>query len=642
MTGIVARWWYGLCALLLCQCLHAEVLQLEDGLLESRLPMGSHISQYVGHDSPNDVRAAAELPDSDFSPVGAASPTRAMHTSWFRFAVHNPSTRVRSLVLDFDQALFNRVEWHAVSATSTKYVLTGQDYSDDSRDVDYDYFAFRVDVPAGETLVVNFSLYSLYATLFVPTLADSDAFIANITLYNRVLGAIMGMLYSVALFMLFYLFYDRGSRLAQGMFGFALMSMFSVLYVCGAVQRWLPDTTGFAWSDAAYVVIHSLQGLSFVVVVRLFYLVGGTLPWVDRLLQAVMVVQVGTILSLPFASLEWLPQMSLAANTAGMLVAQGLAIWAILTRRENTYLFSTGLLISMILMMISVLASQGLLPASVFSRYGYELGLTIQVDFIFLAAVLLMSRSVLLQQHADAAVLKLNAEIAAREKFVAQVTHDIKSPLAAVVGAEELLRDEKDQQKQQRFLDIVRDSSQLVLRMVDDMLSHSSLQHGRLQLQPQRVDMPVLLSQWEAMFATIPRQTKVQFEFVRGEGLPEHLLADSLRLTQLISNLVTNAFKFTEQGYVSLCVEQVSREGGNAVLRFTVKDTGIGMSEEFLAKAFAPYAREETRIAGRRGFGLGLSICSQLVELMQGTIQVESKPGDGSCFTVELPFLLVD
>lgn len=295
MTRIVMRLLCGMWVALLCQTLQAGVLTLEDGISMGKLPLTPYVAQYDGHSPPNDIRAAAELSDAGFTPIGAASPVQIGRTGWFRFAIHNPSTRARQLIVDFDQSMYTRVEWHAVSSSATKYVLTGQDYAFGSRDVDYDFFAFRLDVPAGETLVVNFSLFSRYPTLFVPTLSDSDTFTANVAFYNRVLGGIMGMLYSVALFMLFYLFHERRSYLAQALCVLSLASMFSVLFVSGAIQRWLPDAPDFHWPDVVYLVIHGLQGASFVVALQLFYLSSGSLAWLRKPLWAVALAQAASV-----------------------------------------------------------------------------------------------------------------------------------------------------------------------------------------------------------------------------------------------------------------------------------------------------------------------------------------------------------
>jgi signal transduction histidine kinase len=116
------------------------------------------------------------------------------------------------------------------------------------------------------------------------------------------------------------------------------------------------------------------------------------------------------------------------------------------------------------------------------------------------------------------------------------------------------------------------------------------------------------------------------------------VVGDRNRLQQLLNNLLTNAFKFTDQGSIQLSVSVVAQHTNQVWLRISVKDTGVGMSPEFISRAFEPYAREETHAGYRQGFGLGLPICKQLVEMMQGTIHIASALGVGSEFVVELPF----
>jgi signal transduction histidine kinase len=147
-----------------------------------------------------------------------------------------------------------------------------------------------------------------------------------------------------------------------------------------------------------------------------------------------------------------------------------------------------------------------------------------------------------------------------------------------------------------------------------------------------------LLTELENAIRVTYRQKNVAFSVSVNDALPPLVVGDRNRLQQLLNNLLTNAFKFTDEGSVGLLVSVIAQGIDKVTLRFDVRDTGIGMSPEFVSRAFEPYAREESHTGYRQGFGLGLPICRQLVELMGGTIGISSVPGRGSCFTVTLPF----
>lgn len=539
--------------------------------------------------------------------------------------------------MDFDQALFSRVEWYSHSGSKVHYVLTGQDYPFDSRDIDYDFFAFRMDIPPGETLTANFSIYTPYAALFVPKVVEEHQFLSAVTFYSRFQGAIMGMLYAIFFFMLLYMLRTRTVVLVQIMCAFSLCCMLSVVYISGAVQRMLPDSS-YPLRDAAYVLIHGLQGITFCGVLRVFYRSARYQPLFDYLLIFLAGIELVVILMLPFAEMKYLLIAILGSNSILMLLSLSLAIMAFLQRRTETYLFSSGLLLFILMAMVSSLGAFGVLPTSFMTRYGYELGLTLQVDFLFLAVVSQLLTSQREKMAYEAQTLQLNADIKARNEFVDKVTHDLKSPLTAVLGAEQLLRDEQDSKQRNRYLDIIHSSSRMVAAMIDDMLGHSRMQQGAIRLQLEPVSLRSVLQEIHSAVDTLPRAETLRLDLVVQDTIPDSLLVDRLRLSQLLTNLLTNAIKFTETGSITLQVEVVDGTGADVWVRFIVADTGIGMTPEFIQQAFEPYAREEDRVGNRTGFGLGLAICKQLTELMGGSITVTSEVGKGSRFTVTLPF----
>jgi signal transduction histidine kinase len=603
--------------------------------------MGPYIERYVGTTTPHDMNEVQAIPDSAFFPVGTASPLGIREASWFRFSVRNNSSRPRSFVLDFDQSLYGKLEWLARSATTSKHVLTGQNYPFFSRDINYDYFAFQMDIPPGETLTVNFSAYTTYASLFVPKLSDSERFLNGATFSGRFTGGVMGMLYSICFFLFLYVLRLRALSQAHIMLAFSFMCLLSVMYINGAVQRLLPDTV-YPWRDAAYILIHGLQGMAFGGVLRSFYQSARHNRLLDKCLIGLLFIESIIFVLLPWANIEYLVFSIQAINTLFLLFALPLSFTAILKRRVDTYLFSAGLLLFVVMSMISVMGSVGALPVSFMTRYGYELGLTIQVDFLFLAVA---SRMFSVEREKIAMqmeLVKLNADMQARSEFVDRVTHDVKSPLTAVLGAEQLLRSTNNPANRERYLDIIRTACGTVVTIVDDILHHSRIGQGQLVLRNDPFDLQKLLEEIEASFRAGHMHNAVSFSVSLAEVLPSVVVGDKVRVYQILANLLNNAFKFTDAGQVLLRVELAEKKADHVRIRFIVQDTGIGMSAAFLGQAFNSYSREDNRSGYRPGFGLGLAICKQLVDLMGGTIDVQSASGEGSRFTVDLPFTLLD
>lgn len=244
--------------------------------------------------------------------------------------------------------------------------------------------------------------------------------------------------------------------------------------------------------------------------------------------------------------------------------------------------------------------------------------------------------TVKLQQTLDIA----RAANSAKSNFLSNMSHDIRTPMNAIIGFATLLARNADKP------DIVREyvkkitySSQHLLGLINDVLDMSKIESGKTSLNIEEFSMPEFL---EALYTMVLPQTKAKsqsFDMHTKGNLPDLLLGDRLRLNQILLNLLSNAVKYTEAGgKIELAIEEMEQSVHNHVhLRFMVRDNGLGMSEEFVKKIFDPFSREETKATREiQGTGLGMAITKNIVDLMGGTISVESKLGEGSTFIVEL------
>ncbi len=367
--------------------LQAGTLILNDASAVEKLYLAPYIDRYTGEQLPADMAAASALPDSAYVPVGSASPLQPMATNWFRYSIRNDSSRPRSLILDFDQGLICQLEWQTQTGSVARYVLTGQDYPYATRDVDYNHFAFHLDIPPGATLVGNFRIYTAYSSLLVPQLSDSDRYFRVIMKNNRFTGAIIGILLVMTAFLLLYVVRMPRSSEVNVMLGFSFFSLLSIFYISGIIQRWIPDTA-LQWRDLSYSIIHCIQGAFFSMVLRHFYQTAREYPWFDRLLIALIA---GDVLLAGLAALMlWphrLPSIVLALHSVLLISAIILTLRVLLQRRAGTVMFSLGILGFVLMAIISPLSVYGILPITFWSRYGYELGLTVQVDLLAAAVI---------------------------------------------------------------------------------------------------------------------------------------------------------------------------------------------------------------------------------------------------------------
>lgn len=220
-----------------------------------------------------------------------------------------------------------------------------------------------------------------------------------------------------------------------------------------------------------------------------------------------------------------------------------------------------------------------------------------------------------------------------KSQFVANISHEIRTPLAAVIGLTEILLSQTLKEEEALLAGQCHKSAQSLLEIVNDILDFSKIEADKLGLDIVDIDLLSMVGETVELFERQAEEKKLQLSLAVDSDVPEVLSGDSVRLKQILTNLLSNSVKFTEHGEINVVVRLVGREDGHATVEFSVSDTGIGLSPEDIETLFRPFVQvngESTRKQG--GTGLGLSISKKLTELMDGEISVESKKGVGSRF----------
>ena len=251
-----------------------------------------------------------------------------------------------------------------------------------------------------------------------------------------------------------------------------------------------------------------------------------------------------------------------------------------------------------------------------------------------------------LQQALDAA----KSANEAKSNFLSNMSHDIRTPMNAVVGFSVLLERNADKPELVReYTRKIMASSHHLLSLINDVLDMSKIESGKTNLTIARFSLPDLLEELNVIINPQAHAKNQDFT-IRVQGTPpDELMGDRLRLNQVLLNILSNAVKYTpDNGKIEFTVQEVTQQDAAATgqytkLRFIVKDNGIGMSEEYVKEIFEPFSREKNSVVNKiQGTGLGMAITKNLVDLMGGIINVESAPGVGSTFTIELSFAVVE
>ncbi|PZX10593.1 signal transduction histidine kinase [Palleronia aestuarii] len=237
-----------------------------------------------------------------------------------------------------------------------------------------------------------------------------------------------------------------------------------------------------------------------------------------------------------------------------------------------------------------------------------------------------------------------NAEIAsaAKSTFIATMSHEIRTPLVGVLGAAELMKEETEPAARLELADTVLSSGRALLTILDDILNFTRIESGAVTIVPAPLSIVELVGDIHRLFAPRAAQKGLAFRMVVSPELAARHMGDSMRLRQILSNLVGNALKFTETGSVVICAhaDAATTEGQGVVVE--IRDTGLGMTQEELGRVFDSFTQANNSIVRTHGgTGLGLSISRQLARAMGGDIAVESRSGVGSTFrlTIDLPVI---
>lgn len=226
----------------------------------------------------------------------------------------------------------------------------------------------------------------------------------------------------------------------------------------------------------------------------------------------------------------------------------------------------------------------------------------------------------------------------AKSKFLANMSHEIRTPINGILGMDSIILRESTDEEIREYAANIQSAGKSLLSIINDILDFSKIESGKMEIVPVEYELFSLINDCYNMLIMRAREGNLDLRVENDPNMPAHFVGDEIRIRQIVTNLLTNAVKYTQKGYVILKVNGRESEDGKYILIVSVIDTGVGISKENQQKLFQSYERvNEVQNRGIEGTGLGLIISKQLVDQMNGKIVVKSEPGKGSEFTVEIP-----
>lgn len=320
-------------------------------------------------------------------------------------------------------------------------------------------------------------------------------------------------------------------------------------------------------------------------------------------------------------------------SAVGVLTVLVTLIKALRQKSQAAVFYLAGWILPIIGVSMRILRGFDIIPHSALVEYGMSIGMALETIILSIGIAHRISTIRKDRDDAKLASEKANAASQAKSDFLAHFSHEIRTPMNAIIGFSELMTHTNLNEKQQSYIQSIHKSGNVLTDLLNDILDFSKIEAGKVSLEKIEFSPSEVLGNVQAIVSPKAEEKALSLVIEGEDDLPDLLKGDPTRLSQILINLASNAVKFTKEGCVTLSLSAQSEINGKVSLRGEVTDTGIGMTEAQLAKLFQSFSQADVSVARQYGgTGLGLAISKELVELMDGSIHVESEPGVGTRF----------